>query len=344
MLECIRRSLSFLNSCYVDPIGSSGGLALWWMDRPSGVSVQKVHEVIDSSRLIWDESKLRSLVSGADCEAILSILVSVTDKDDTLLWHHDSKGRYTVKSGYHEAVNQAQLASSVPSSSNSWSDKEWLCDDRDSFSARDWFGKCFESLGTSDWGKSVLCAMVWVAWTIWKVPTSSRSEPTEVARRGPSWTPPMHGHWKLNCDAAVDLKLGKGSVAVLVRDHMGQLVDGLVSKIRLRSVAQGELLAIRYACLMAAAFDLTDVQIESDSQSVIHLCVSEGVPPWELLALLCDVRALASSRHLGFSWCPRRANCATGWRLLLFVIPYPQIGLPNHLWGLLGVCFLILVN
>ncbi|GMP56390.1 hypothetical protein CsSME_00020900 [Camellia sinensis var. sinensis] len=64
---------------------------------------------------------------------------------------------------------------------------------------------------------------------------------------------------------------------------------------------------------MAAAFDLTDVQIESDSQSVIHLCVSEGVPLWELLALLCDVRALASSRHLGFSWCPCKANCAAHW-------------------------------
>ncbi|XP_028081678.1 uncharacterized protein LOC114283052 [Camellia sinensis] len=33
MLERIRRSLSFSNSCYVDLIGSSGGLALWWMDR-----------------------------------------------------------------------------------------------------------------------------------------------------------------------------------------------------------------------------------------------------------------------------------------------------------------------
>ncbi|GMP77947.1 hypothetical protein CsSME_00034053 [Camellia sinensis var. sinensis] len=31
-LDHIRRSLNFLNSCYVDPIGTSGGLALWWMD------------------------------------------------------------------------------------------------------------------------------------------------------------------------------------------------------------------------------------------------------------------------------------------------------------------------
>ncbi|KAI8024826.1 hypothetical protein LOK49_LG02G00251 [Camellia lanceoleosa] len=209
-------------------------------ERPRGISVLKVHEVIDSSRKFWDESKLRNLVSGADCEAILSILVSVTNKNDTLLWHHDSKGCYMVKSGYHEAMNQAHLASSLLSSSICWSERVWLlvwnlhlppklkhflwkiyhnalatrqnlfsrqcavsarcpvclssskslehllfecdwskrvwfgcdlglrCDNRDSFSTRDWFGKCFESLGTSDWGKSVLYSMVWVAWTIWK--------------------------------------------------------------------------------------------------------------------------------------------------------------------------------
>lgn len=31
-LDRIRQSLNFLNSCYVDSIGTSGGLALWWMD------------------------------------------------------------------------------------------------------------------------------------------------------------------------------------------------------------------------------------------------------------------------------------------------------------------------
>ncbi|KAI8001810.1 hypothetical protein LOK49_LG09G00893 [Camellia lanceoleosa] len=118
-----------------------------------------------------------------------------------------------------------------------------------------------ESLGNSEWGKSVLCSMVWVAWTIWKgrnehlfnqclvdpegvivkatrdeaeflascpVPTSTQRATTGVASRESSWVPPPRGHWKLNCDAAVDLKLGKGTVAVLLRDHSGNLVDGQV--------------------------------------------------------------------------------------------------------------------
>ncbi|KAI7997141.1 hypothetical protein LOK49_LG10G00469 [Camellia lanceoleosa] len=157
------------------------------------------------------------------------------DKDDTLLWYYDSKGCYTVKSRYREAMKQAHLVSTIPSSSIVWSEKEWLlvwnlnlplklkhflwkiyhnalatcqnlssrrcvvsaccpvcfsasesiehllfdcewsrrvwfgcdlglrCDNQDSFSTREWFGKCFETLGTSAWGKSVLCSMVWVA-------------------------------------------------------------------------------------------------------------------------------------------------------------------------------------
>ncbi|KAL7264102.1 hypothetical protein ACSBR1_002121 [Camellia fascicularis] len=89
---------------------------------------------------------------------------------------------------------------------------------------------------------------------------------------------------------AFDLKQGTGAVAVLLWDHLGLLVDGMACKIRVRSVAQGELLAVRQACLMAVALNRAAVDIESDCKSVIQLCVSEGVPPWELLALLSDVR------------------------------------------------------
>ena len=97
---------------------------------------------------------------------------------------------------------------------------------------------------------------------------------------GSAWLPPLRGKWKFNSDAAaVDLKQGTGAVAVLLLDHIGLLVDGMVCKIRVRSVAQGELLAVRHACLMAVALKLAAADIESECKSVIHLCVPEGVPP-----------------------------------------------------------------
>ncbi|KAI7995021.1 hypothetical protein LOK49_LG11G00195 [Camellia lanceoleosa] len=122
----------------------------------------------------------------------------------------------------------------------------------------------------------------------------------EVDDGGSSWSPPPCGSWKLNCDAAVDLKQSGNLYSSSSSDHNGQLVDGMARQTCLRSVAQCELLAIRHACLMADALNLNTVEIESDCKSVIQLCVSEGVPPWELLALICDVRSLASRRSLVF--------------------------------------------
>ncbi|GMP72335.1 hypothetical protein CsSME_00030417 [Camellia sinensis var. sinensis] len=40
-LEGIRRRLHFPNYCYVDPIGLSGGLALWWSNE---VNLQVRHK------------------------------------------------------------------------------------------------------------------------------------------------------------------------------------------------------------------------------------------------------------------------------------------------------------
>ncbi|KAL7193561.1 hypothetical protein ACSBR2_025213 [Camellia fascicularis] len=93
--------------------------------RPSGTVVQTVNEVIDPARQTWDEAQLRTLVSNTDCDAILSISIAMKEGNDTLVWHHDSKGCYTVKSGYQEAVKQAHIQSNLPGSSTDWSAKEW---------------------------------------------------------------------------------------------------------------------------------------------------------------------------------------------------------------------------
>ncbi|GMP33734.1 hypothetical protein CsSME_00006924 [Camellia sinensis var. sinensis] len=69
---------------------------------------------------------------------------------------------------------------------------------------------------------------------------------------------------------------------------------------------------------MVGALNLAAVDIESDCKSVIQLCVSEGVPLRELLALLSDVRSMATSRQLNFLWCPRIGNRAAHWVAFAF--------------------------
>ncbi|KAI8030073.1 hypothetical protein LOK49_LG01G00907 [Camellia lanceoleosa] len=64
-----------------------------------GVEVQKVSEVIAPIHKTWDEAKIRTLVADEDCDAILSIPVAVMKGNNTIVWHHDSKGCYMVKSG-----------------------------------------------------------------------------------------------------------------------------------------------------------------------------------------------------------------------------------------------------
>ncbi|CAL5392099.1 unnamed protein product [Camellia sinensis] len=51
----------------------------------------------------------------------------------------------------------------------------------------------------------------------------------------------------------------------------------------------------------------------SDNKSVISLCVSEIVPPWEYSAIILDIRGLASSHSLSFSWTGRNNNEAVHW-------------------------------
>ncbi|KAL7234049.1 hypothetical protein ACSBR1_017615 [Camellia fascicularis] len=54
-------------------------------------------------------------------------------------------------------------------------------------------------------------------------------------------------------------------------------------------VGPREALAVRRACLMAYALNLSLVEISSDNQSVILSCVSENVPPWDCATIIEDI-------------------------------------------------------
>ncbi|KAI7985260.1 hypothetical protein LOK49_LG14G02243 [Camellia lanceoleosa] len=105
----------------------------------------------------------------------------------------------------------------------------------------------------------------------------------------PQWVPHPRGIWKINCDAAIDLSRWRGVVVVILRDEKGNLVDGIAAKIRLTTALQGKAIAMRLACAMARARHCAIVEIESDCKTVIQLCVLEGVPPWEIYAVIKDI-------------------------------------------------------
>ncbi|KAL7222781.1 hypothetical protein ACSBR1_024474 [Camellia fascicularis] len=97
-----------------------------------------------------------------------------------------------------------------------------------------------------------------------------------------------------------------------MRNSRGRLLDDLVSSFLASSALQAEAHAIRLARSLAQAHNASMVEIETDNQSLIKLCLSEDVPPWECMAMVHDIRSLSKPRQWNFGW-TRRANRAAHW-------------------------------
>ncbi|KAL7205152.1 hypothetical protein ACSBR2_018139 [Camellia fascicularis] len=126
------------------------------------------------------------------------------------------------------------------------------------------------------------------------------------------WVPPTSGQFKINCDVAMQSGSSQAVAAAILRDSTGQMIDGLIQKWCISSL-QDEALVYRLACQLAQAYHPAIVEVEGDNKQVIHLCVSEDVPPWECGAIVHDIKHLAAQSTLSFQWCSRTANGAAHW-------------------------------
>ncbi|KAG5561153.1 hypothetical protein RHGRI_004238 [Rhododendron griersonianum] len=127
------------------------------------------------------------------------------------------------------------------------------------------------------------------------------------------WIPPVAGSLKINCDASWSKGLNRGWGGIILRDNRGNLIDGRRFKISATSAFLAEASVLREACLFAKALNLSSVCIENDNAQLISLSVSELVPPWEVLAIISDIRLLAREEGLSFRWTPREGNEAAHW-------------------------------
>ncbi|KAL5738018.1 hypothetical protein ACOSP7_030779 [Xanthoceras sorbifolium] len=83
----------------------------------------KVASLISPSSHSWDLTKLDQVFVAADRDSILEIPLSLADCNDSLIWHFDKNGEYSVKSGYRVA---AQEKLSLKGSSSCLDSKWWL--------------------------------------------------------------------------------------------------------------------------------------------------------------------------------------------------------------------------
>ncbi|KAL5806555.1 hypothetical protein ACOSQ4_029288 [Xanthoceras sorbifolium] len=83
----------------------------------------RVASLISPSSHSWDLAKLDQVFVAADRDSILEIPLSFGDCNDSLIWHFDKNGEYSVKSGYRVA---AQEKFSLKGSSSCPDSKWWL--------------------------------------------------------------------------------------------------------------------------------------------------------------------------------------------------------------------------
>ncbi|KAI8001262.1 hypothetical protein LOK49_LG09G01962 [Camellia lanceoleosa] len=85
--------------------------------------------------------------------------------------------------------------------------------------------------------------------------------------------------FRVNCDVVIQPSTKVGAVAALLRNDQGALLDGVAMKVPIASVLQGEVMAIRLACVMCDTLQLSQVEVEENNQGAIKMSVSEDAPP-----------------------------------------------------------------
>ncbi|KAI8551674.1 hypothetical protein RHMOL_Rhmol06G0204500 [Rhododendron molle] len=137
-----------------------------------------------------------------------------------------------------------------------------------------------------------------------RIPSLVHTDNLTVEDVSSQWKAPGHGSVKLNCDVAVH-RNGRDGV---LRNSEGELVNGQVINAKINSPLHGELVAIRLACGMVKSLGIRRAIVESDNQMAIKLSVSELVPPWDVAAVVLDIRQLCEEEEIKCAWIKRSAN------------------------------------
>ncbi|XP_075640616.1 uncharacterized protein LOC142612404 [Castanea sativa] len=126
----------------------------------------------------------------------------------------------------------------------------------------------------------------------------------------PVWTPPPHGWIKLNVDAV--LNSSKSALAVVARDHQGEVLYIWGCQHHLCSPSQAEASSILWAVKLALQEHWKSIIDEGNAQVCFDALSSQDhILDWNICTIINNIRSLSSSFvSCKFRWIKRNSNSA----------------------------------
>ncbi|KAI8550978.1 hypothetical protein RHMOL_Rhmol06G0148700 [Rhododendron molle] len=115
-------------------------------------------------------------------------------------------------------------------------------------------------------------------------------------------------------DGAYLSSRSKAAFGVIARDSGGQALWWRVGRVMGSSAKVIEAWVLRIACSTALDLNLPEVIFESDCKALIDCLNSSSAQcPWEIYAIVEDIKGWAAARNWSFVWCCRNSNTVAHW-------------------------------
>lgn len=103
-------------------------------------------------------------------------------------------------------------------------------------------------------------------------------------------------------------------MAAIGRNCSGRVIAGCLTRHSTLSALVGEASAIQLALICAIEEGLLNVEIKSDSRNAIQVIRGEIPIPWEIKAIVSNIKHLHQRLELcSFKWIPQQANSVANW-------------------------------
>ncbi|XP_031124298.1 uncharacterized protein LOC116027009 [Ipomoea triloba] len=263
---------------------------------PDYLAEAKVHSLLTLQGNNWDKELLDDIFEPADTVQIMSIPIPIGNHQDRLIWNHDDKGSYTVKSAYRVICGELADIHRLPLILTvAW----YIWFERNK---RIWNG--IKSSFSSILEEARLYFLAWQQLNVLHPHLASRQQDPRRER-------PALGWLKINTDAAMNTTSNMSGFGFIARDSDGLFVAAkYLSCSGIFQPRVTEALAVREALIWAKDKGFDAVCLESDAQVVIQGLGNSNSNTYFDLVLM-DIHKLTSSfLNISFMFVKRSANSA----------------------------------